>query len=265
MKYLKSYNESNQESNTLTKDNISDIKDMFQDILDEYDIDENIMQVFKTDTYNARYNYSYVIKLGHQWISEETYNNGKYRAIGFRIMLYSPVKSDVIQPFEEGLERDINNLCKRLEMAGYDVDKKITTVRVNVIDSIRIEIKLKNELVEESFINNIDKKDTLTDSEVADIKDVFQDVVDEYEMLRIGSKYVNSTTNAIFDYFRIGGLKRFVIDIYSPYRNGVPFPFPDRSKLSIIINNFCNRIEAMGFGVTNIITAEYIKIEITHK
>jgi len=164
----------------LTSEDISSIKDMFQDILDDYDIDKNIMIVFRSENYNARYDFSYLTKSGHQWISEEDFKNNN--PSGFAITIHSPVKDDVIISFPnvDQLQKDIDDFINRLKSAGYDVKKSVFYVRLNVIDIIRIEIRhsKRNDLLEGHKLL-LENRESIENNIINDIKDILIDLKDE--------------------------------------------------------------------------------------
>lgn len=173
MKYLKYF-----ESNFKDSDIYNDIKDIFQDIIDEYDMEET----FKWDIESIQTGYSYRI--------EESGITRMGQGSSARIIIWF----DMALPPEERRELVKRTLLnsKRLNSIGYDT--RLDTTNKNGIElsdfkSSRSYDALDNDWLDEwielqvSHANISESKlKSNLDYHIEMIKDVFQEIVDDYDI-----------------------------------------------------------------------------------
>lgn len=217
MKYLKAYNESSSEQ--FTNDEIDDIKDVFQDLIDEY----NIMPY----EYDEVDSITYILNTPSNKIN---------------ILIYSPSNNTGIKEFEDEykLVDDVNSFCDRLELMGYStiIDTEYALnkqMNYEFIDMFKIEIMKYSKSYNESLLYKF------TSDEVQDIKDIFMDISDEYNLVdysMMSNQYdITKNTGYVFIH-RIDDDK---VIIY------LSFLIADKKKMVIDVNNFDERLRSMGY------------------
>lgn len=156
MRYLKEYNTwPIIDLDCFNLSEFEDIMDVFQDVIDEYDL---ISSSGNTDNDNV--DSSYDCLSAYNKVTSEIIGNTYDRIVSTLIQkinqnmiiihIYSPIKNGDIVPFlnEEALSNDVNKFIDRLKIIGYSIKKDylydytfITGKKVEFIDTITIEIK----------------------------------------------------------------------------------------------------------------------------
>lgn len=116
----------------------------------------------------------------------------------------------------------------------------------------------------------------LTTSDIDDIKDVFQDIIDEYSLILLGNNSQDSNIDA--SYHLLTNDTILTIKVYAPWENSMVVPFKDKKIIQSIDVDFIKRIRLMGYKVNKDIfytrhglrdkfgkLIDYIKIEISLK
>lgn len=138
MKYIKEFNG----SKYFNQEEIDDIKDIFQDIIDEYNIEPYDNNYLAGNSFTLKY-------LLFRYLDDIIlHRNNHQPSTSIRIILFSIIKDSVVLKYErqEELDADINNFIERLKNMGFKVEMNIMLAPVvnrekKVVDQIRIVIK----------------------------------------------------------------------------------------------------------------------------
>ena len=130
MKHLKQFNENLKRE--FTQDDFEDIRDVFQDLIDEHNIEPNNDDEFKSLSYNIIYieddmrrkHYHFPIKLSRRL--------SKYKEILIRIYLPLNVENRTFYQYEhqDKILKDSQDFNKRLNLMGYN-----STIELNFLDT----------------------------------------------------------------------------------------------------------------------------------
>lgn len=115
MKHLKTYNESSSTS-VFTVDEINDVKDIFQDLIDDHD-----MEPYDQRIHGENSSVVYLInKFSNQFIIKDT-NSPILYITKIQIILINPCRRDLPLKYkhQEKLDNDIINFITRLELIGF--------------------------------------------------------------------------------------------------------------------------------------------------
>lgn len=98
---------------------------------------------------------------------------------------------------------------------------------------------------------NENKSDSIFSPEdINDIKDVFQDLIDEYDMVSTTKFPHTQNINLGISYRIIILQEKFLIRIYTPSKDGQIVPFKNDVYIFKSISDFIERLQLMGYIVT---------------
>lgn len=168
MKHIKYFNESKYD-NLFSQDEIDDILDVFQDILDDYSLPK--------------------------WNEELKWNENFYNVeITNRVRIKMSFLNDST---EKVTKKDLDDITKRYTQMGYDCYQMINQAYLKVEYIILLQKKnIKTETKQFEKSNEL-HQNFLTQDEIDDIKDVLQDIIDEYSLQKFNGR------NIMEDYYSI--------------------------------------------------------------
>lgn len=243
MKHISRYNEYKKKVE-ITQDDVDDIKDVFQDIIDEYDFiydpNEDIGP-FGDKSYNIDYFYTNDEHLFKVQI-EMYFNIGAIsQPINKNFKMYSKLK------------KDINDFVLRLKGMGF-----VACVTDHGYGK-DISIFRPDPETLKTFEKFNDKKMNLTDDDYNKIKNVFQNIIDRYDLVE--------DKNADVDTEEESGIKTFNYNINEEvFEIELWYDTSNGQKLNKEIIMFIKRLRKMGYYVNKLETVnDYITISINKK
>lgn len=245
MKYLKKFNESDQ-----FEDSINDIKDIFQEYIDDYD-----MYAAGSD--------------GNEWSLPGLRYRIDDKFPNVSLWVCSAVDSIYHEKFLNFIKNDLNNFIKRLGRLGYVV---------NIPDSKKIDPKGGAKYL--LFVNLIISQKGINESNESDgdltqvLIDVFQDVIDDYGFYR-EFDHDEDSTGLLYhtSNYKPG---RFFVDGRLDYAQNVGvisfyYSYDGICEYSSIVKSidflpYIKRLKDMGYEVISNLTHDrFVKIEIYEK
>ncbi len=185
MKYIKKFEESIETSKfeIFTQEEADDIKDMFQDLIDEYNLEDRLNELKPTDNPPVyifgrylSYMMLYYTKVHLSYLSQNlTFRDGVDM---INIRIYFPTDSDDILyddfPEKEKLMQDVSIFLKRLNSIGFTTKYSELKYKKS-IDQIIISIRKDNTFKQFESISNSINSDILMDT-LCQLKDDEADV-----------------------------------------------------------------------------------------
>lgn len=283
MKYLKKIFE-NSSDICLYQSDIDDIVDVFQDLIDEYSLEKCGGYDDQGMSYEIVFFEHLDTKKFTTKLTDKTYQT--------ELRIYSPTKGERFLPFDDidKLLKDVNNFMTRIKSMGYSVDRDFWYTDNNVygipapnhIYSIGIKIisngfdlllqhqRLTGQMNYIKEYNSHSNSFQLSDFE--DIMDIFQDIVDEYNLEKgqafeddIPSSYdiqslyddkekkgnfiADNADRIISTLIQKIEQNKFIIIIYSPMKNNKIIKFDNEESITNDVDKFMERLQIMGYSV----------------
>lgn len=223
----------------LTEEDIADIKDVFQDLIDEHDIEYDPDEKITPEEFSSTKTYN---------ISKTYTDSGALLKI--EIEIYFNTK--IISTTYSKLENDIKNFVTRLKNMGFMVYTKDHGYGKD------IEIMKANSLY--TFEKFNEKDMILTQENLDDIKDIFQDIIDDFDL--------HDDINADIENEEFSGIKTYNYNYLdeSSIEIELWYDISKGNKLSKEILKFVKRLRSMGFYVRKLNTVhDYVTIQISTK
>ena len=239
--------------NELTTDDIADIKDVFQDLIDEYDIVYDPHENIRTDSGTISYNIEYYYDDGDPNIGIIV----KAEIQIYYIFYKADIKCYLERP---NLKKDIDNLVIRLKSMGFTVYTK-NHVSGEDIEIYKMEPTYQMLVVQQEPLQTFEKFNerdmNLTKDDYDDIKDIFQDIVDDYDLVEDKEADIDEIHSGIKTYnYNYLDEESFEIELW--------YEASKAHKLNKELLKFIQRLRNMGYYVyKSEIVHDYVTILIS--
>lgn len=222
------------------------IKDVFQDVIDDYDIEYNLGEL---DDIDGLYYFISENPNGKEIRGDRKKHNIIYFDISYIMDTQYAISKDI-------MNIDLSKHIQRLENMGYGVSEHIRNDEFDIEKyghncNITLEIK----------IPDIKTFESLSDDEYYTtlVRDVFQDVIDEYGM--VDDKYRDNDEDGLF--YSISPISCNAVQVY--IREYVEGTIRELRNHNFDFSKELNRLRSIGLNVQDDSNQNYNRLHLPHK